>query len=125
MVLRGTAPGRRSYSTAGTGSGPAHAHGMIAFMARATWNGVVLARSDDTVIVEGNHYFPRDSLDERYFEPSEHTSVCFWKGTAGYFHVRVGGKQNDDAAWYYPEPKPAARNIQGRVAFWRGVVVEP
>jgi uncharacterized protein (DUF427 family) len=98
---------------------------MMIAMARATWNGVVLAQSDDTVIVEGNHYFPRQSLNEQYFESSEHTSVCPWKGTARYYHVRVDGQQNRDAAWYYPEPKPAAQNIQGRVAFWRGVVVEP
>jgi uncharacterized protein (DUF427 family) len=97
---------------------------MIAGMARAIWNGAVLAQSDDTVVVEGNHYFPRASLNEQYFEPSEHTTVCSWKGTASYYHVRVGGKQNPDAAWYYPAPKPAAQSIQGRVAFWRGVVVE-
>jgi uncharacterized protein (DUF427 family) len=98
---------------------------MIAGMARATWNGGVLAQSDDTVVVEGNHYFPRGSLNEQYFAPSEHTTVCSWKGTASYYHVRVDGKENRDAAWYHPAPKPAAQNIQGRVAFWRGVVVEP
>ena len=90
---------------------------------RATWNGATLAESDDTVVVEGNHYFPRESLDERLFTPSDTHTVCPWKGTASYLTVVVDGRKNVDAAWYYPEPKEAARQITGRVAFWRGVVV--
>jgi uncharacterized protein (DUF427 family) len=93
-------------------------------MARATWNGVVLAESDDTVIVEGNHYFPRDSINEELFTDSDRTSVCSWKGTASYFDVVVDGETNRAAAWYYPDPSPAAKQIEGRVAFWRGVRVE-
>ena len=90
---------------------------------RAIWNGTTLAESDDTVVVEGNHYFPREALDERYFEASSTTSVCPWKGTASYLSVVVDGQRNDDAAWTYPEPKSAAEQIRGRVAFWRGVEV--
>ena len=84
----------------------------------------MLARSDDTVVVEGNHYFPAESLDRRHFEPSETTSVCGWKGTATYLTVVVDGERNPDAAWCYPEPKEAAREIAGRHAFWKGVIVE-
>jgi uncharacterized protein (DUF427 family) len=90
---------------------------------RATWNGTVLAESGDTVVVEGNHYFPREALSEEMFEPSDHHTVCGWKGTASYLNVVVGGSTNPDAAWYYPEPMPAAEEIRDRVAFWRGVVV--
>lgn len=90
---------------------------------KAEWGGVVLAQSDDTVVVEGNHYFPRESLDEQYFAESSQTSVCPWKGTASYLDVVVGDDRNDGAAWYYPEPKDAAAQIKGRVAFWRGVQV--
>ena len=90
---------------------------------RATWNGAVLAQSDDTVVVEGNHYFPRTSLDASRFEESDTHTVCPWKGTASYLTVVVDGAENVDAAWYYPEPKDAAKEIAGRVAFWRGVVV--
>lgn len=93
-------------------------------MPRAVWNGAVLADSDDTIVVEGNHYFPRESLDERYFQPSDHTSRCFWKGQARYLTVVVDGKVNRDAAWYYPDPSAAANKIAGRVAFWHGVRVE-
>jgi uncharacterized protein (DUF427 family) len=93
-------------------------------MARAMWNGAVLAESEETVIVEGNHYFPRASIKEEYFRDSSHTSVCHWKGTAAYFDVVVDGETNPAAAWYYPDPKPAAKEIAGRVAFWRGVTVE-
>lgn len=92
---------------------------------KALWNGVVLAESDDTVEVEGNQYFPRDSINAEYFEESAHTSVCPWKGTASYFTLKVDGEENPDAAWYYPEPKDAAKEITGRVAFWKGVTVEP
>ncbi len=92
---------------------------------RATWNGAVLAESDETVEVEGNQYFPRESLNEEFFEESTHTSVCPWKGTANYFTLRVEGEENPDAAWYYAEPKDAAKEISGHVAFWKGVTVEP
>jgi uncharacterized protein (DUF427 family) len=90
---------------------------------KAIWNGQVLATSDDTVVVEGNHYFPAAALDRAFFRESETTSVCPWKGTASYYDVVVGDDVNRDAAWYYPEPKPAAAEIDGRVAFWRGVEV--
>ncbi|MEU8900053.1 DUF427 domain-containing protein [Nocardia sp. NPDC048505] len=90
---------------------------------RATWNGVVLAESDDTVVVEGNHYFPPESIDQAYFEASDHTSVCSWKGTASYYTLTVDGATNRDAAWYYTDPKPEAEQIRNRVAFWRGVEV--
>ncbi len=93
-------------------------------MARAHWKGQTLAESDDTVVVEGNHYFPADSLVAERFESSPTTSVCPWKGTASYYHVRVGEELNRDAAWVYRDPKPEARAIAGRVAFWRGVAVE-
>ena len=92
---------------------------------KAMWKGILLAESDDTVVVEGNHYFPPGSLNMVHFRPSEHTSVCGWKGTASYYDVVVGGDVNRDAAWYYPEPKPAAKQITDRVAFWRGVEVLP
>ena len=90
---------------------------------KAIWNGHVLAESDDTVVVEGNHYFPRESLREDSVAPSAHTSVCGWKGTASYLHVEVDGERNPDAVWYYPDPKPAAAEIKDRVAFWKGVEV--
>ncbi len=93
-------------------------------MPKATWNGVVLAESDQFETVEGNVYFPMDSLNKDFFTASETTSVCPWKGTAGYFTVKVNGEENTDAAWYYPDPKPAASNIKDHVAFWRGVSVE-
>ncbi len=93
-------------------------------MARATWNGVVLAESDDTEIVEGNHYFPHDAVNWDHMKLSDHTSVCPWKGTAEYYDVVVGDEVNGAAAWYYAEPKPAASNIRGHVAFWHGVEVE-
>jgi uncharacterized protein (DUF427 family) len=90
---------------------------------RATWNGTVIAHSDDTVVVENNHYFPYTSLVHEHFIPSKLTSVCPWKGTASYLSVTVAGETNSDAAWYYPEPKDAASQIKDRVAFWRGVNV--
>ena len=92
-------------------------------MVEARWNGAVIARSDDTVVVEGNHYFPRDSVAEGMLEPSDTTSVCPWKGTASYFSVVAGGDTNRDAAWTYEAPKDAAAEIEGRVAFWKGVEV--
>lgn len=93
-------------------------------MPKATWNGVVLAESNSTVVVDGNHYFPPEALVRQHFQPSETTSVCGWKGTARYYTVNVNGEQNPDCAWYYPDPKPAAEKIAGRVAFWKGVKVE-
>jgi uncharacterized protein (DUF427 family) len=92
-------------------------------MVRATWNGQVIAESDDTVVVEGNHYFPEDAVRSEVLVPSPTTSVCHWKGTASYYTLSVDGQQNPDAAWYYPEPKDAAAGIKGRVAFWKGVQV--
>lgn len=92
---------------------------------RAIWNGVVLAESDDTVVVEGNHYFPEESLDRRYVAASDTHTVCPWKGVASYYAVVVDGKRTDDAVWYYPDPSPAAERVRGRVAFWRGVKVVP
>lgn len=93
-------------------------------MAKAMWNGVVIAESDDLVEVEGNQYFPMDSLNKDYFAGSSTSTHCPWKGDAKYFSIEVEGKTNEDAAWYYPEPKEAARNITNRVAFWRGVKIE-
>jgi uncharacterized protein (DUF427 family) len=90
---------------------------------KATWNDTVLAESDDTVVVEGNHYFPAGALRREYLRPSNHRTVCPWKGTASYYDVVVGDAVNANAAWYYPEPKPEAAQIAGRVAFWNGVVV--
>lgn len=90
---------------------------------KATWNGAVLAESDETVVVEGNHYFPADSLNRDFFSPSETHTTCPWKGVASYYSVTVNGKTNPDAAWTYPTPKAAAKEIAGYVAFWRGVTV--
>lgn len=90
---------------------------------KAIWNGTVLAESDDMVTVEGNHYFPADSADMRYFKDSDTTSACPWKGTASYKTILVDGQSNKDAAWYYPQPKEAAAEIAGRYAFWKGVEV--
>ena len=92
-------------------------------MAQAIWKDTVLANSNDIVEVEGNAYFPADSLSKQYFKDSGTTTICPWKGTASYYSLDVEGKENPDAAWYYPEPKSAAKQIKGRVAFWRGVQV--
>ena len=92
-------------------------------MATATWNGTTIASSDDTVVVEGNHYFPRDAVAEGVLVDSSRTSVCPWKGTASYFSVQVDERVEQDAAWSYPEPKQAAAEIAGRIAFWKGVEV--
>jgi uncharacterized protein (DUF427 family) len=92
-------------------------------MPSATWNGTVIAESDDTVVVEGNHYFPIESVRDGVLKDSATTSVCPWKGTASYYSVEVNGQTNADAAWYYPAPKDAAKQILGRVAFWKGVTV--
>lgn len=93
-------------------------------MPTARWNGAVIARSDDTVVVEGNHYFPAESLDAALLEASDTRSTCPWKGVARYKTLIVDGKRNPDAAWYYPEPRDAAAEIAGRYAFWKGVTVE-
>ena len=93
-------------------------------MARAVWNNAVLAESDSTVLVEGNHYFPPEALRKEFFRPSATHTECGWKGTASYYDVVVGGEVNPDAAWYYPAPRDAARQIAGHVAFWKGVRVE-
>lgn len=90
---------------------------------QAIWNGEVIAESDDTVVVENNHYFPLASVRQDVLRPSQHETVCPWKGTASYYCLEVDGKLNQDAAWYYPEPKEAASQIRDRVAFWRGVEV--
>jgi uncharacterized protein (DUF427 family) len=92
-------------------------------MKRATWNGVVIAESDDIVTVEGNAYFPEASLRREYFQPSQSHTTCPWKGVASYYTVAVNGETNPDAAWFYPRPSDAAKQISGRVAFWKGVLV--
>ena len=92
---------------------------------KAAWNGEVIASSDDIVTVENNAYFPLDAVKPGALLPSDHTSVCSWKGTASYYTVFAGGKENKDACWYYAEPKQAAAQIKGRVAFWKGVSVTP
>ncbi len=93
-------------------------------MAKAIWRGTVLAESEKTVIVEGNHYFPAESVNMEYFKHSERQSVCPWKGTASYYDIEVDGQENENAAWYYPEPSKAAEHIAGHVAFWHGVEIE-
>jgi uncharacterized protein (DUF427 family) len=90
---------------------------------RAIWNGVVIAESDETRVVEGNHYFPPDALHDQYLEPSATHTTCGWKGEASYRTLVVNGARNVDACWYYPDPKPAAEEIRGWFAFWRGVEV--
>jgi len=90
---------------------------------RATWNRQTIAESDDIVTVEGNAYFPESALRREFVRPSEHTSICPWKGTASYYSLAVDGQTNANAVWYYPDPKPAATNIRGRVAFWKGVQI--
>ncbi|MCT8003738.1 DUF427 domain-containing protein [Sphingomonas sanguinis] len=92
-------------------------------MVEARWNGSVIAKSDDTVIVEGNHYFPVEAVDQAVLRPSETTSFCPWKGTARYYGLHVDGADNPDAAWYYSDPKPEAEKIRDRIAFWKGVTV--
>lgn len=92
---------------------------------RAIWNGTVIAESDVTVQVEGNHYFPVSAIKADFFEASDTHTTCVWKGVASYYTLHVDGKRNADAAWYYPEPKDAAKHIKGYVAFWKGVTVTP
>ena len=93
-------------------------------MAKAIWEGTVVAESDQCVEVEGNQYFPPDAIKTEYFKPSAAHTVCPWKGTASYYDLEVNGKRNPGAAWFYPEPKPPANQIKGYVAFWKGVKVE-
>jgi uncharacterized protein (DUF427 family) len=93
-------------------------------MVRAKWNGSILAESDRTLVVERNHYFPPETVKKELLRPSDTHTTCGWKGVASYYSVEVDGKRNEDAAWYYPTPKDAAKNIAGYVAFWKGVVVE-
>ncbi|VXD00577.1 DUF427 domain-containing protein [Sphingomonas sp. 8AM] len=93
-------------------------------MVEARWNGAVIARSDETVIVEGNHYFPAEAVDAAVLKPSGTTTICPWKGTAHYYGLCVGDAINPDAAWYYPDPKPEAEQIRGRIAFWKGVTID-
>ena len=90
---------------------------------KAVWNGITLAESDDTVVVEGNHYFPAESLNKQYTSFSNHVTRCAWKGEAKYLSLLVNGEMNPDAVWYYPDPLPAAAEIKGRYAFWKGVKV--
>jgi len=90
-------------------------------MAKAMWNGAVIAESDDTIVVEGNHYFPRGAVKADLLSPSGHTSFCPWKGTASYYSLQVDGQTNENAVWYYPDPKDAAAEIKDRLAFWKGV----
>ncbi|MCA9893892.1 MAG: DUF427 domain-containing protein [Anaerolineae bacterium] len=92
-------------------------------MAKAVWNGIVLAESDNTVIVEGNHYFPIEDVNLAYFSETAHHTTCPWKGEASYYTINVDGESNENAAWFYPQPKKAAEVITGRVAFWKGVQV--
>jgi len=90
---------------------------------RAIWNGQVIAESDKTLQIEGNHYFPIDTVDRQFLSDSQTTTDCFWKGTASYYHLEVNGKQNRDAAWYYSDPLEAALRIKGHIAFWNGVEI--
>lgn len=90
---------------------------------KASWNNTVIAQSDDTVLVEGNHYFPESSLKKEFIIFSNHKSSCAWKGQASYYTLIVNGDTNPDAVWYYPDPKPEAEMVRGRVAFWKGVTV--
>ncbi len=93
-------------------------------MAKATWQATTLAESNKTEQVEGNQYFPADSVQREFLQPSAHTTICPWKGTAHYYNVVVNGQTNENAAWYYPEPKSPAANIKDHVAFWKGVQVD-
>lgn len=91
---------------------------------KATWNNATLAESDQTIVIEGNHYFPPDAIKKEHYQPSDTHTICPWKGEASYYNVVVEGQLNKDAAWYYPEPKAAAAEIKDHVAFWKGVKVE-
>lgn len=100
-----------------------YAKSLLGDAMKAIWNNEVLADSSQTIVVEGNHYFPSSSLNMQFFKQSEKHTVCSWKGTASYYNLEVNGQSNPDAAWFYPEPKSAANNIAGCIAFWRGVEV--
>jgi uncharacterized protein (DUF427 family) len=109
--------------------GTSNPHGCVflageKIMAKATWAGKTIADSNSTVVVEGNQYFPPEAVGKEFLKPSSHTTVCSWKGTAHYYHVEVDGLKNENAAWYYPEPKAAAAEIKDRIAFWKGVKVQ-
>lgn len=91
---------------------------------KAIWNKTIIAESEDTVVIEGNHYFPPSALKQEFFKSTDHHTVCPWKGTANYYSLEVAGKTNENAAWYYPEVSELAKGIKGRVAFWKGVEVE-
>lgn len=91
---------------------------------KAIWKGVVLAESDKTIVIENNHYFPMETINKEYFDPSDTHTVCPWKGLASYFTLNVNGEENPDAAWYYPEAKNAAKEIENYVAFWKGVEIK-
>ncbi len=91
---------------------------------KAIWNNQIIAESDDTVVIEGNHYFPADSIKKEFFTDSETHTVCNWKGTANYYTLQVNGEKNEDAAWYYPEVSELAKSIEGKVAFWKGVEIK-
>ncbi len=91
---------------------------------KVMWKNLILAESNDTVVVEGNHYFPPDSIKKQYFKKSETHTTCPWKGLASYYHIDVDGEINKDSAWYYPDPKDAAKNIKNYIAFWKGVEVK-
>jgi len=92
-------------------------------MVKAVWNGNIIAESDQTIVVEGNHYFPPETVERSFLVESETNSVCPWKGLASYYHIKIGDQVNRDAAWYYPEPKEAAKKIKNYAAFWRGVEI--
>ncbi len=91
---------------------------------KAVWNNTVIAESDETVVVEGNHYFPPDAVKKEFLTPSDTHTTCAWKGEASYYTLRVEGKENNDAAWTYPDPKPEAANIKNHIAFWKGVQIQ-
>ena len=90
---------------------------------KAVWNGATLAESNDTIVVEGNHYFPRSAIHPEFFKPSNHHTICPWKGECSYYHIEVDGKVNENAAWYYPRTSAAAKNIEDYIAFWKGVTI--
>ncbi len=91
---------------------------------KAIWNGKVIAESNNTILVDRNHYFPAESINRAFFKPSDHSSVCFWKGSARYFDIVLASNVNQASAWYYPDPSPAAANIKGMIAFWKRIKVE-
>jgi uncharacterized protein (DUF427 family) len=117
-------PGGQTCIEAGISAKVYRAKRKIWLMAKAIWNGKVVAESETYETVEGNVYFPESSIRREYFRPSSTISTCPWKGQARYYTLLVDGQENQDAAWYYPDPKPAARNIKNHIAFWRGVEIE-